>query len=108
MAGRCNFINAASGYAAELGLVGDSDPLLRQREEQFFQLGLGQPGNAVSPRTADTLTKPGCDDLEPGPIKCARDSGKLRNHVLALSALFDHGDHSGELALRTPQSVQYC
>jgi hypothetical protein len=62
---------------------------------------------AGASRAADTFTKPCRDNLESGPIQCAGDGSQLCDHVLAISALFDHRDHSGELPLCTPQSVQY-
>src|SRR6202022_1482758 len=78
-----------------------------QREEQLFQLGFAHRGRAGGAFPGDAPPKSRGDDFEPGAIQCTGDRSQLSDNVLALAALFDHGDHARELPLRAAQAVQY-
>src|ERR1700738_1132261 len=65
------------GLRRRASLVGDSHPLLRQREEQFFHPDLGKRVTAAAPPPADTLTCPGSDDLNPGRSNAPQETARL-------------------------------
>ena len=78
-----------------------------QCEEEFFQFRFGHGFFVVGGLAGHAFAEAGGDDLEAGFVEGAGHCGELGDDVFAVASVFDHADHSGQLAVRSPQAVEY-
>ena len=73
----------------------------------MLEFGFRPSGFSGTSFSSQTLLQSTGEDFEAGTIKSARGGRQLGDHLIAISASLDHGDHASQLPVSSPQAAKY-